>query len=96
MANVIGYRGDPVWDDVFTTNPLQSVPSSTVIRLYDQEVRWASLQSGYGSWDRMTLGERRQVARLILSCRTDQESFLQLQSLEANDPRFNTFEIIYT
>lgn len=96
MANVIGYRGQPVWSNVFTSNPLQSVPASTVVRLYDYEVEAALAASGYGAWDNLTLGEKRQVARIALAWRTDDESFLQLQALEANDPRFNQFEIIFT
>lgn len=96
MANVIGYRGQPVWSNVFTSNPLLSVPAGTVVRLYDFEVEAATAAAGYGPWDQLTLGERRQVARIALAWRTDDESFLQLQALESNDPRFNQFEIVCT
>ncbi len=76
----------------FVDNPLAVLPDSTV-RLYSDEVDFATQTHNLPPWGTLDAGGRRQVARLVLANRSDPLSKAQLAEISVSNPRFNTFVV---
>lgn len=91
----LGYNGPSGQIGPVLDNPLAAVVQGRV-RLYDYEAAQAIFDMSYPAWDDLMLSQKREIARVVLLQRGDDQSVMQAEQLGLNNPNFNQIELIYT